>query len=124
MTAVTYSITAKQDDTPVRGNAIASGDARFDRATEDAILARLERGDVWAWAEVQVTASITVDGTVFTGIDRLFGCTYLDENDFSARNDYFPDMKAAALADLRERLKDAVRLAACALHGLAELSAV
>lgn len=41
----------------VRGNALVSGDAALDKAVEDEILERLRRGDVWAWAEVEVRAT-------------------------------------------------------------------
>jgi len=48
-------VEALEEDIPVRGNALASGDAEADRACEDEILARLEAGDIWAWCTVRVS---------------------------------------------------------------------
>ena len=47
MTTYTIEVTAAQDDIPVRGNAMASGDDATDRECEDDILTRLDSGDVW-----------------------------------------------------------------------------
>lgn len=80
---------ATQDDTPVRGNAIASGDDEEDRKYEDLILARLATGDVWAWAQVEVQATLP-DGR--TGSAYLGGCCYEDEDDFKTDNPYYEDL--------------------------------
>jgi hypothetical protein len=53
----TFTIHAEVDETPVRGNALASGDDAADREYEDEILARLRDDDVWAWACVEVRES-------------------------------------------------------------------
>lgn len=87
---------ATQDDTPVRGNAIASGDDEEDRKYEDLILARLATGDVWAWAQVEVQATLP-DGR--TGSAYLGGCCYKDEADFKECGGYYEDMIADALCD-------------------------
>lgn len=76
---VDFEIEVHQDDTPVRGNALASGDEDEDRACEDEILRRLDQGDVWAWACVRVIA--TCEG--FRGESSwLGGCSYRSERDF------------------------------------------
>ena len=88
------------DDMPVRGNACASGDDAFDKKVEDAILRRLDSGDVWAWACVEVRAS-------FAGLsasDFLGGCSCEDVNDFIAGG-YFEDMVAEACTDLAEQIE-------------------
>jgi hypothetical protein len=101
---VTYTVEAIEDDTPVRGNALASGDPADDKAVEDEILARLACGDVWAWATVTVRAEIGG----FTGTDSLGCCSYEDEADFKADSSNFADLKSEALADLQERLAAAI----------------
>lgn len=70
---VTYALSIEEELTQVRGNAMASGDDKLDREVEDAILARLESGDQWAWCGVIVTASIEVEGETFEGRDTLGG---------------------------------------------------
>ncbi len=103
---VEYTVKAEQEHTPVTGNAMASGDAEADRACEAEILSRLDRGDIWAWAYVTVTAEVEVDGEVFTGTASLGQCSYKDEAQFRA-DGYFADMCGEALADLRNELTTA-----------------
>ena len=99
---VVFTLDVEQDECcDVRGNAMVSGDDDADKAVEDAILARLDDGDVWAWASVCVKA--TWGG--FTGTDYLGGCSYKDEADFTAPGGYYEDMKAAALDDLNAKVK-------------------
>lgn len=100
---VKYTITVEQDEQAVRGNALVSGDDAVDKAHEDEILARLDRGDIWAWAQVMVTAECAG----FKGVDYLCGCCYENEEGFKAGG-YFPDMCARALEDLRSTLCAAV----------------
>lgn len=99
--AATIELTVAADDAPVRGNALASGDAALDRATEDEIIARLDAGDVWAWARVTVTATVTLpDGSTLTGSDTLGACSYASEDDFRKSGDYFDAMVIDARHDL------------------------
>jgi hypothetical protein len=89
------------DSTPVRGNALASGDDPADRECEDSILERLENGDVWAWAYVEVRASYAgVDGADYLGC-----CSYEDEADFRRPGGYFDDMREEALEQLALELE-------------------
>ena len=101
---VTYRIEVEQDDVEVRGNALASGDDAEDKACEDEILERLNRGDVWAWASVCVVAEC--EG--FEGRDYLGCCCYDDEEDFKQPGGYYDDMKKRARADLLTELKRSV----------------
>lgn len=103
-------VKAEQDDTPVRGNASVSGDDAADREIEDAVIARLDAGDVWAWAWVEVYAEVHTDehGTVTSDSDNLGCCSYADEADFRAAGDYFDDMKRTALASLEEKLRELI----------------
>ena len=93
-------IRAEFDDIPVRGNALASGDDAEDRAAEDEIIARLEAGDVWAWARVRVTVTHP-DMPGLDGWDSLGACSYRDEADFIAGG-YYDDMVREALRNLIE----------------------
>jgi len=100
---VTFTLTAEQDDLPVRGNAMASGDDEVDKAYEDQILARLDHGDEWAWASVTVRA----EWNGFVGEDHLGGCCYRDEADFTTPGGYYDDMKQEALRMLNEEVRRA-----------------
>lgn len=93
---VVYLLWIEKDYTPVRGNAMASGDDKLDREVEDEILARLGRGDTWAWASVDVEARHN-DGRI--GRDSLCGCNYRDTADF-IENGCWEDLKAGALQRL------------------------
>ena len=92
---------ARQDDIPVRGNALASGDDAEDKACEDAILERLDRGDEWAWALVEVRASF--EG--WKASDFLGACSYASEAEFRA-DAYFADMRETALRALADAMED------------------
>lgn len=94
----TYTLTAEQDDIPVRGNAMASGDDAADRECEDEILARLDAGDVWAWAHV--TVMCTCDDCGAMGEDNIGACSYADESEFRA-DGYYDDMLWLAYEDMR-----------------------
>jgi hypothetical protein len=89
-------VIAKQDEIPVRGNALASGDDEEDRKYEDEILERLDNGDVWAWADVEVHVTLP-DGR--TGACRLGGCSYKDEADFKQDGGYYEDLVNEAVGE-------------------------
>lgn len=88
------------EETPIRGNAMASGDDEADREVEDDILRRLESGEEWAWCTVRVVA--TYEG--FEGDDYLGCCSYTSEEDFRA-DAYFDDMVSEARSRLAEELE-------------------
>lgn len=97
----TITLRAEVDDIPVRGNAMASGDDAADQAVENEILARLDNGDVWAWAHVTVTATF---GGSRQGRANLGACSYESEADFR-RDPYFTDMVREALEELASNLE-------------------
>ncbi len=119
---ITYTLIVEQEDTPVRGNALASGDDTIDTECENEILARLDRGDVWAWAFVKVIATLEIEGETFTGTDCLGCCSYASEADFKAPDGYLPQMQDAACVDLKARLTSAVRREEVAAIVLADLA--
>lgn len=95
------TVEIEQDFTPVRGNALASGDPYEDREYEDSILARLDSGDTWAWCVVRVCASL--DGT--EGYSEYLGaCSYTDEKEFlSCNSDMVSKAIDALAAAINER---------------------
>ena len=85
---ITWEISVEIDHIPVRGNAIASGDDKYDRRVENRILKRLENGDPWAWGSVCVTGT-------WEGIEEreyLGACSYRNEQDF-IRSGYYDEMR-------------------------------
>ena len=98
---VAFRVEILPEDTPVRGNAIASGDDELDRQVEDEILARLDACDLWAWCVVRVIASFgPLEADAVLG-----GCSYCDEAGFTEPGGYFDDMKKEALADLQRQVE-------------------
>lgn len=95
---VDFKLIVEQDDLPVRGNAISSGDDEFDRKTEQEIIDRADSGDVWAWAQVSIRAS----WAGFRGDDYLGGCSYKNEAAFTSTEEggYFHDMVKSSIEDL------------------------
>lgn len=74
-----------------------------------AINERLERGDLWAWCYVKVTARR--EGSQFVGKSSGLGCcSYDDESDFRAGGGYFDDMQAEALRDLESQERYAYKM--------------
>ena len=120
---ITYLLTVDFEETPVRGNAMASGDDVEDKKIEDAILARLDQGDVWAWADVTVTAKVTFEGEVFTARASLGCCSYRDEAEFAA-DGYFGDMCKEARDELMLELSNQVVRGLKATHALEVLGGV
>jgi hypothetical protein len=105
---VTYRLYISPEDTPVQGNALASGDDALDKEMEDEILKRLDSDDTWAWAFVTVEACIGE----FAEADSLGCCCYRDTADF-LDDGYYSAMKAEALKELTATLAHA-----CKLHEL------
>ena len=107
MPEVTYTLEIENEHIQVEGNASATDDDELDREIANEIIERLERGDLWAWCCVKVTAALVVDDLTFEGVDYLGGCSYADEDDFK-RGGYWESMKDQALDDLRVALRSAV----------------
>ena len=88
-----------EEDTRIRGNAVASGDDAEDKEIEDKIIEDLENGNLWAWASVRVTASLEA----FEASDYLGCCSYRNTEDFLAGG-YFEDMRGLAFEDLKKQI--------------------
>ncbi|HEY3499106.1 MAG TPA: hypothetical protein VGK73_30660 [Polyangiaceae bacterium] len=104
---VTFTVRIEQDDIPVRGNALASGDSAVDREVEDEILACLDRGDVEAWCSITVEAR----WRGYVGRDHLGACSHLPGDGRPSlakqveQTIEWHEMRAQALADLNEILR-------------------
>lgn len=99
---VTVDLMADMDEgTGVRGNASATDDPAADAAIEDEIIRRLDAGDIWAWASVQVQATA---GDKYKAVDCLGACSYADAREFMKWDDgYFCDMVRNVLFAIREQ---------------------
>lgn len=122
MINIIYTVSAEQDDMPVRGNALASGDDKVDKECEDEILERLGRGDEWAWALVKVTAAVTLGDYVFSGKAYLGGCSYANEAEFKT-DAYYLQMCKEAREDLVVKLRETVAVSIVAQAVLGHLEA-
>jgi len=98
---VEFTIHVEEEHMSVKGNAVDSGDPVFDKQVEDKILRELERGNVGAWAAVEVRA-VYKD---FTASDYLGGCSYKSEADFKKGDGYYAAMKKEAYKALIDKLK-------------------
>lgn len=112
-----FDLSVSQDDQDVRGNALASGDDAEDKRVEDAIIERLDNGDVWAWAHVIVSASFND----FVGSDSLGCCSYEDADDFKG-DGYYADMKDAALDELTASVAEALEELGATIADVEEVS--
>lgn len=100
MEDVEFRIDCENEDIPVRGNAVVSGNDEEDKEIEDSIIEQLNNGNEWAWCSVKVTASFKgIEGT-----DYLGGCSYADEKEFK-EGGYYEDMKRQAYNELIEQLE-------------------
>lgn len=120
---VKYTFLAEPEDVPVRGNVMASGDDAADKAAENEVLARLERGDIYAWFVAHVIAEVEVDGETYKGDAYLGGCSYADEKNFTQDGGYYDDMKKDAFNDLIATLRSRVKAGELAARALAALEA-
>jgi hypothetical protein len=107
---VTFVLSCEEEDTPIHGNALASGDDEADERAEREIARDLNMGNLWAWCTVIVTARYTQGGRTFEASDSLGCCSYESEAAFRA-DGYFDDMCESAL----QRLNDDIAATAASL---------
>lgn len=93
---IRIEIFVEQDDTPIRGYASAI-DKETDLEVENQILSRLEDGDIWAWASVEVRATNSETGKY--EYECLGCCSYKDADDFKSSG-YYSDMAIFAVTRL------------------------
>lgn len=97
---VEIEVKADMDILPIEG-AFASGDEGFDNSVVKEIKERLSRGDVWAWADVEVKVS----WEHWSASAYLGACSYENEEDFKKDN-YYHQLVKDALKELNDRLKN------------------
>lgn len=93
------------EDTPVEGNALASGDALEDRKAELEIIRQLHAGNEWAWCLAKVTAR----WLNFSGSAYLGGCSYESQADFERCE--VEQLSAEAFDDLVRTIESALESA-------------
>jgi hypothetical protein len=96
---VTFSLSIEEEEDPVKGH-FESDEPEKDKELEKEILSRLDRGDLWAWCCVKITAS----WNGLHGVTYLGCCSYESEEDFIKCNDYCQSMKDEALEELNKSL--------------------
>jgi hypothetical protein len=95
---VEFSLEIEDEDAPFD---FESDEPEKDEELRKELTSRLNRGDLWAWCSVKVTAK----WKTWEGVDYLGCCSYDSEKDFKDCNDYWPDMRERALEDLNGRIK-------------------
>lgn len=98
---IEFQLIAEYESIPVRGNALTSGDDDYDRKEENRIIAAIGRGNVWAWASVELKG--TYKG--LTASNYLGCCSYKNEKDFMKDGYYYQDMKQNVFDEIIEQLK-------------------
>lgn len=93
---IRIEIFVEQDNTPVRGNASAF-DPDTDQDVKNKIISRLEHGEIWAWAAVEVRATNSETGEY--EYECLGCCSYDDVDDFKSSG-YYSDMAIMAVTRL------------------------
>ena len=101
---ILWTIETEPEDTPVRGNAMASGDPEFDREVEDSIINQLRRGNEWAWCTVKVTGFyLGLSASEYLGC-----CSYRDEEEF-AGGAYYADMQNEITDRIHEQVNRIIK---------------
>lgn len=104
--AITFD--ALDEDIPVKGNAMCSGDDKLDMEVENEIIERLNNGDLSAW----FCAKVTAEYLGFKYSDYLGACSYRSFAEF-INGDYYADMIDSACVGLAELIlskKDAINM--------------
>ena len=91
----TFTIKVEQENTPVRGNYMVSGNDAYDKEVEDKILADLE-SNVWVWCSLGMKASWN---DISSEVNYLGCCSYESYEDFKKYDEY-EDMKQNAYSSL------------------------
>jgi hypothetical protein len=95
--SVSIKLEVRQSDIPVKGNAMASGDDKYDRKVEREIQKRLDNGDIAAWFDCLLTVAIEFEiedqEYEYQGTDSLGCCNYASIKQFVKQSGgYFGDM--------------------------------
>lgn len=93
------SFDPQEEDVPVRGNALASGDDALDKECEDKIIERLNQGDLSAW----FCAKVTAECFGFKESTYLGACSYDSFEQFQS-DEYYKQMIDDVLSELANTL--------------------
>lgn len=97
---VDFDLICENEYTPIKGNALVSGNDDEDREAEAEIFRQIAEGNGWAWCAVEVKAK----WRGIEGSDYLGCCSYKSEDDFK-KDGYYTDMKREAYAEIIRRIK-------------------
>lgn len=95
---VNVSIEPEHDTSPDEN--FASGDDDVDRAMVEEIDKQLNRGNQWAWCQVEIV--VTHDEFGLTETRYLGACSYASEDEFVQGGDYFDDMAQECVDKIEE----------------------
>jgi len=97
---VRYTLTAERED------AIPSEYLEY---TEDieSINRAVDRGELWAWCTVTVTASVSLLDYNYEGREYLGACSYDGESDFKSGG-YYNEMKDRALDEMADAILETI----------------
>lgn len=95
MEEVTFELKVEQEDTPLRGNVLASGDDEADAGAENDVRKALDAGNIWVWC----TTTVIARWNGFEGRDNLGCCSYGSEEEFR-QDDCYESLKQSALDNL------------------------
>lgn len=98
---VTFKLDVEYEDMSIEGNVMASGDDEADKKAEKWVRDELERGNVWAWACVKVTAK----WAGFEGWGVLGGVSCQKAEDFT--DDGMDDLTDQAIKHLISNIREA-----------------
>ena len=94
-----------------------------DKELVDQLIRRLNRGDLWAYCWVKVSAVLVVGGRTYRGFAGLGCCSYENEEDFK-KGGYYEQLKDDAFLDLQQNLRILVDRGDAARAVLAEWATV
>jgi hypothetical protein len=98
---IEFELIVHEESTPIKGNALASGDDATDKKQERMIERQLANGNSWAWCCVQMKG--TYKG--LEASDYLGCCSYKSQKDFE-RDGYYQDMKTTVFADILKQIEN------------------
>lgn len=96
---VKFTVSIEQDDIPLRGNVMCSGDPQEDEEAERWVHSQLESGNIAAWCVLSVTAEW--EGVSATDILCGISC----ETEADVRDFFLPDSRYNALYYLNQKFK-------------------
>lgn len=101
LTDISFGIIAHDEHLPIIGNAISSGDIEFDKKVENKIIEEVQKGNEWAWCNVEVYGDYN---GIFASA-HLGCCSYENKEEF-INGGYYDSMREDILKDIQSKLRD------------------